>query len=142
MVSPDDAKVKKKKNEKKREKRIISEGRAQLIRSLIRSCQMPAHDAIPHTARRCAATRSHGVGEGRGCDTAVGRRREREDVAWDHRGGKVDHRAEEGRLKRDGGREEEEGWGWVLGKKKKERVDLKRSPTRPPPRLRGYDEKE
>lgn len=41
---------------------ISSEGIAQLIRCLIRRCQMPAHNTIPHTARRCIATWRHHIG--------------------------------------------------------------------------------
>lgn len=68
---------------------------------------MPAHNTIPHTARRCTATRSHRIGEGergREWDTVKRGRREKKDwkkerrIAWEHSEGKVDHHAEEGRL--------------------------------------------
>lgn len=58
-------------DEKKNE--ISSEGIAQLIRSLIRRCQLPAHNTIPHTpeGHRNMKT-SHREG-----DTSVGRWREK-----------------------------------------------------------------
>lgn len=40
---------------------ISSEGKAELIRCLIRRCQMPAHNTIPHTAPRCIATWRHHI---------------------------------------------------------------------------------
>lgn len=61
---------------RKKKNEISSEGIAQLIRSLIRRCQMPAHNTIPHTARRCIATWSHHIGR---------------EIHWWEEGGKKRH---------------------------------------------------